>query len=124
MTEQTKEAETFPPVLTKDQVNDIAVGIANNEIFTDLHIDPDDGDNIRKIGMIWMPIGLGCLEGRDLSNLGMIYSWVKDAGSRSVNGYPVFMSANFINKEQALVIHGKARELILAREKAEAEILG
>jgi len=83
--------------LTKEEITALATGIVKSEIFTSVHVPPEDMDMLRHI---WMPLGLGLLAGKDHTEIGMFYSNLKDAGPMSINGYPMFMSISILRHDQ------------------------
>lgn len=78
----------------------IAMDIVDGHIFTDRSVDAGDG-NI--LASIFMPIALGAFaeeSKEDLEQIGMIYEYMSEAGPRSINSYPMFMSFAMLSKPQ------------------------
>ena len=78
----------------------IAMDIVDGHIFTDRSVDAGDG-NI--LASIFMPIALGAFaeESKEyLEQIGMIYEYMSEAGPRSINSYPMFMSFAMLSKPQ------------------------
>jgi len=85
----------------------IKISIEDSETEKDGKIFCDRQINPREIGsmlaMVFMPIALGALSEtanvvRD--NIGMIYEYLSEAGPRSINGYPIFMSFKTLTKAE------------------------
>ena len=99
-TEETNEPVLEPielKKLTPDELTELATGIATRQVFTSNDVPEEDA---RMIGSIWMPLGLGCFVGKDIAGIGFIYSWIRDAGPRSINGYPCFFSFKIFPGDQ------------------------
>lgn len=75
----------------------IASDIHNGKIFCDRHIRPHDVASV--LGMVFMPLVMGAKI--DPDDTGMLYEYMSEAGPRSVNGYPIFMSMRVATKDQA-----------------------
>lgn len=112
----TPDPEATPveiPFLEPEELHELATGILTGQVFSDRTVMasvPEDRV-VQTLGMIWMPLGLGVLQGRDPSNIGLIYSWLRDAGPRSVNGFPIFYSMNLVHKDQLQLLQDKLNEL-------------
>ena len=90
--------KTVPPK-TPDELKTLAVDIFQQKVFTERHItDPS------MFGNVFMVAALGgfadCPE-EYTQSIGMVYEYLEKAGPRSVNGYPMFMSLQLLNKEDA-----------------------
>ena len=90
---------------TPDELKELAKSIFKGEIFTDRHVKPNEGVTL---GMIFMPLMF--LDGKYLEEakkVGMIYAHMKDAYSRSINGYPTFftMSCLSIDDTETVLKH-------------------
>lgn len=73
-------------------IKQLALDYVENKIFTSANTDPN------VVGMVFMPILFGATKGLDPEDIGLIFSYMKDAGPRSINGYPMFMSCGFLNQ--------------------------
>lgn len=100
--------------LTDEQVHEIALGILRNEIFTDRHIAP--GDQARNMLVhIFMPLGL--LDKKQILALqrkqrpGIMYAYMKNAGPRAINGYPMFFEVAMASQTDAAKVWTKYKEL-------------
>ena len=90
-------------VKTDKELKKIAMGYMEGTVFSDRHI--HESDALGMIPIIFMPIGL--MEKKDFQELlddgmNMIYEEMDKAGPRSVNGYPMFMSFQFLTKEEVV----------------------
>ena len=82
---------------TEDELKEIAIGIHAGTIFTDRHI-----KDTNMLTSVFMPIIFGAFkEAKDIENVGLIYEHLSEAGPRSVNGYPSFMSMNILDHAEA-----------------------
>ena len=86
---------------TDEELRELAIQIAGNAVFTDRHIPSDEHEHM--LGSIFMPLGLS---GRDDwqrlldQDVAMFYQHIHKAGPRSVNGFPCFMSAEWLNSTE------------------------
>lgn len=101
---------------TEEEIKRVARGIATGEIFCNLHIHERDAN---LLGMIFIPLGLGGLGGLDPEDIGMIYADMKDAGPRTINGYPIFFSAKMINRKDTATVLERSRKIVEAIKMAE-----
>lgn len=107
-----------------EELHEIAVGIAQNAIFTDRHIAPRDG---RMTSMIFMPLGF--LDRKQLLHLqrkqrpGLIYAKMADAGPRAVNGYPMFFTCSMLHPDDATIVWARYTEImsLMRHDTREAE---
>lgn len=89
----------------EEELRKIAQGIAQNEIFTDRHIDPGD---TRIIPMIFMPLAF--MDRKQILDLqrkmrpGMIYAYMTDAGPRAINDHPMFFECHLLHPEDATFV--------------------
>jgi len=103
--------------LSVKQLEEIAQGIYNGEIFTDRHC------SAVEIPIVFMPIALMTTEQWDkiiTSDAGMIYEYLHAAGPRGINGNPCFFSMKLLTTGQANQVL-KMLEDIGAKEKKEVE---
>jgi hypothetical protein len=91
--------------LTDQEIRELALGIFRQEIFTDRHIAPTDQ---HITGSIFMPLSL--MSKKQLLDLqrkqrpGMIYAKMRNAGPRSINGYPMFMEISLVRPDDAVKV--------------------
>jgi hypothetical protein len=88
---------TFHPH-TDDELKQIAIDLFEGRIFTDRHL-----KSMEDARMVFMLIPLGAFAEAPpeyIDNIGMIYEYLSEAGPRSVNGYPSFLSLRVLSKEQ------------------------
>lgn len=86
---------------TDEELKQLAMDIYDNKVFTNRHIEP--GHMAKMMGSIFMPFGLGGLSNtpkEDMERIGLIYEYMDKAGPIAVNGYPTFMSMQFLTREQ------------------------
>ncbi len=109
--------------LSKEAVNQLALDLVDDKIYTDLHV-----DNFDLIPQIFMPIALGALANvreEDVKRIGFCYSRIenRNMAPRTINGHPIFWSVNFVNADDSKKILDKAEKIREARKKVEEEIL-
>ncbi len=100
--------------LPKKEVNEIAKGIIQNQIFCS-YMAPDN-----LIVNIFMPLALMSKEDlskHDVENVGQIIGDMRDTFGMGVNGYPIFHSCRLIYKEDWKLILAKVRQMDKAMTK-------
>jgi hypothetical protein len=104
--------ESNLPRKSDQELHELAVGILQNAIFTDRHIDPKDA---HLSSMIFMPLGF--LDRSQLLALkrkqrpGMVYAEMRHAGPRAINGYPMFFECAILHPGDAEVVWKKYKTL-------------
>lgn len=94
--------------LSEEQLEQLAQDIAAGQVFHSGICD------VKMLPMVFMPLGL--IEKARIKEMldqgvSFFYEYMNKAGERSVNGYPMFMSFNTLNKEQTEIVHAKCREI-------------
>ena len=107
------------PRMSSENLSVLAKDIATNSVFLSTMIREHDAANV--LHMVFMPLALGCLS--DLSkeeaeDIGLIYEYLKEAGPRGINGYPMFTSCRFLTKKDTEIVFEKAKRIIKAMEEA------
>lgn len=98
----------------KEQLTQLARDILANLVFTDRHCQsPSD------ISMVFLPIGLGGLQGLSPECVGMLYEYFNQAGPTSVNGMPCFFSVQILNQTDATFVCDEYRRMELALKGTE-----
>lgn len=124
--EETQEEERkFPEEVVRMSKEDMAKFIRefrSGQIFSSAHL-PEHDD--RLIPMVFLVLTLGALYGAPdsyINSIGLIWEYLKQAGPRSINGYPQFFSCRLVHKED----WEKIRKTIIEldnREKSDVESL-
>jgi len=86
--------------MTNQELVKIAEDIHAGQIFTDRHIAP--GVRQEMVPMIFLPIALAdakMAKRIKKDKPALVYEYLDKAGPRGINGYPIFMSCRFLNKE-------------------------
>lgn len=116
--------------LTDYEVKEFALGMYRQEIFTELHIAPNDRNNGGVVRMVFMGLALAASEmdpevqgALDKSPPGMVYARYHVNGRsntfpRSINGYPIFNQCNFLSREDTDRVQDKYEEIVKALENA------
>ena len=115
---QNSQAEERPKAKNDAELKEIAVGIAEGRIFTNGHL-----RNQRDMLSVFMPLALGALKDRteeELKDIGLFYEHLSEAGPRSVNGNPCFMSVRMLTKDET----GRMQKFYDAYTKVKKDFLG
>lgn len=91
--------------MTDDELRQFVLGVVDGHIFTSAHI-PDDEN--RMLSMVFMPLLFA--QELDLTDVGIVWEWVKDAGPRGINGMPCFFSMRLMKSAD----WARARAAIIA----------
>jgi hypothetical protein len=114
-----KAKEGFVP-LTATELNKVALALTQNQIFTDRHINPISYESM--LPLVFMPIALGAFQNftpEQLEDVGLIYEFYDQAGPRSINGYPCFVSMRILNFAETEYVFEKAKQI----KKAIADVI-
>lgn len=99
------------PSHSPQELSKLAKDIATNLVFTDRHIRECD---LNCLSMIFMPIIFGAFSNDSeefRQDIGMIYEYYSAAGPTGINGYPIFYSMGFLNKEDAKTVWEKVEKI-------------
>lgn len=72
-------------------------GAVSGRLFTSVQVEP-----VSLVPVVFMPVAMGAFVGwtdDEIKHVGVIWEWMDQAGPRSVNGMPMFMSMRIMNKE-------------------------
>lgn len=97
--------------LTDDEINALAEDIYMGKVFTSDHLRETD---LRMLPQIFTPLILAdeTLRAELLKEpIGMIYEHLSEAGSRSVNGYPIFFSFHAVSQDDAKRVWEKVEQI-------------
>ena len=102
------------PSKTDAELHELALAIFRGEVFTDWHV-----DDLRMLPSIFMILNF--LDDDAMATFranppGMIYEYLREAGERSVNGYPMFMSMKLLNQADARTVAEKYARMVAAVE--------
>jgi len=92
---------------THEELKQIAMDLVDGKIFTDRSIDQTDS---RLFASIFMPVMFGCFNDKDINTVGLVYEYLSEAGPRSINGYPIFMSLRMLNREDTQIMSEMAQK--------------
>lgn len=96
--------------LTEEEIKDLANDIYKGFVFTDRHLQsPDD------LSRVFIPLIF--LKEKDIEDLkknppGMIYEYMSEAGPRSINGMPMFLSVRMISQEDTKKVFEKYTKIV------------
>lgn len=88
--------------LTDQEIQELALGIFRNEIFTERHIAETD---MKMLPTIFMPLGL--MAKKDVLSMqrkqrpGLLYAPMAKCGPRAINGYPMFFEVSMCSEADA-----------------------
>jgi hypothetical protein len=92
---------------TDDEIKELAKALYRGEIFTSLQV-PEHSMHL--LTSIFMPLAfLDVAQRRQLIENGAycFYANMSDAGPRAINGFPIFFSLKYLNKEDSLRLLNK-----------------
>lgn len=94
----------------------LAKDIATNLVFTLHHIRESDSHIVPSV---FMPLALGALSDMTkeyIASIGMVYEYYDKAGSRSINGYPIFFSCLLLSMHDTKIVWEKVEKVRKALE--------
>jgi hypothetical protein len=98
--------------LTEDEIKDTVYGLVAGRIYTGTMVPRD------MLGAVFMPIGMGGLDGIDPESVGNVIADIGKAGDMSINGYPVFFSCRIVHRDDWAVIAERAVNAAAVLERA------
>jgi len=117
--QQFTEAATYrvdpPERLSDDELRKFVGGVLDGSIFTSAQLHDES-----LLTVVFMPLGLGIFRYHSeaeikavLSQTGVCYSYMKDAGPRNINGYPMFFSCGLLHIDD----WRRAREAVIVEQE-------
>lgn len=98
--------------LTYKEAKKLAMEIYTGSVFTDRHIRSSDHGDPMLMTCIFMPLVFMSKEQiEEMKDVGMIYEYMSQAGSRSINGYPIFSSFRRLSKQDTDKVMQLYREI-------------
>ena len=80
---------------TDEELKQIAIDFVAGKVFTNQHVDGFS------VGIVFTPL---IFIGEIPENLGLIFEYIDKAGPRSINGYPMFTSCQFLNQHDLTIL--------------------
>lgn len=107
---------------TDDEIATLAADIYKGVIFTSRHL--PSGSNM--IAHVFMPLLF--MEGEQLERLkiedpGLIYEYWDKAESRSINGYPIFMSLQYLSRADTVKVFERFERIKAAVESVNQPVM-
>ena len=108
----TEQDTTEPTGMSEPERRQLALDIMDGKVFGTWNLDPSAGPET--IGMSFLALALGAKIPEDAAH---IYEYLSEAGPRSVNGNPCFMSLRVLRKEDAKALFPMMAELKKQRDE-------
>lgn len=102
-----------------EEIGKLANDFLAGQIFTDRQIPPECGLDLGDVFMPLMFLDEKQHEELKADSPGMLFEYMNEAGPRSVNGCPVFMSVQYLSKEDFM----KFRDIVKALQAAKDKVL-
>ena len=98
---------------TEQELEQLAQDWVAGRIFTSLDIDltRESVDMVRAIFMPFAFLSAESMLKLKEQNVVFFYEYMDKAGSRSVNGYPIFVSMKYLSEDDGKAVITKAREI-------------
>ena len=96
MTKRPKNQKHEIPRLTEPEMIKFIDDFLNDLIFTSAHLPRDDE---MSMNMVFMPFATLTNDSLVTKDLGIIWEYLSKAGPCAINGYPMFLSARFMHKD-------------------------
>lgn len=101
---------------TDDEIRQLVKDMLSGAVFTSQQI-----DTVELLPMVFMPlamIGKERIEELQAANIIMFYEYMHKAGPRGINGYPMFLSMQVLNLEDATRLNQLCATTIAAMDAA------
>lgn len=97
--------------LDEAELKELAIACVNGHVFGSWMVPENDTHLLPSIFMVL--VFLEDIERKKMKRDGVVhvYEWMKEAGPRSINGYPIFMSARFLNQEDSTRLSAKMKQV-------------
>lgn len=84
------------PSMSPEKLKEFVMGVVDGRIFTDRHVrHPKD------MTQVFMALNFMDPKALRVDDIGVIWEWMSEAGPRSINGMPMFMSFRMMNRSDA-----------------------
>lgn len=100
---------------TKDELKQLAMDIQANKVFTSAQL--PEGEHLHTVFMIFAFMSEDTLTELLKDPPGLIYEYLSEAGPRSINGLPNFMTAKMINTSDAEKLYALLKDIKSALDK-------
>ena len=105
------------PSHTPEELKQIAIDLRAGKIFSDRHC--QSPEEVSMVFMVLMFLDQKAIDEFKANPPGLIYEYLTEAGPRSVNGMPCFMSHRYLTVDDAKAMFDIAKKL----EEAEKAVL-
>lgn len=94
---------------TDEEIAALAKRVYRNEVFVSWQVDrPQD---LPMVFMILHFLDKATADQLVADNIQFFYEDYREAGPGSVNGYPIFFSANYLSKDDGFRLHAKVQQI-------------
>lgn len=105
--------------LSETELRELAWDIHAGKVFTNRHIRPGDESLAGNIFMILL-----FMERKDLlalkDDFGMVFEYYDKALPRAINGYPMFLSCRFLNRQDTVKVLSFVDEIVQIKKGFES----
>lgn len=116
--EEVEGLDIFRPNRTKQELKQIAMDLLDDKIFSDRHL--REGEAPTMMQMIFMPLVFMDEQQMPLflaQRPNFIFEYTDKAGPRSVNGYPIFFSMQYLNEEESKIMFDYYDKFVETKKK-------
>lgn len=99
------------PDKSEAELRQLAMDMVEGKVFGDWQVDDD-----ATVRMVFLPLAF-CGPKHLPRNIGGIYEYIDQSGPRSINGYPMFMTMQFMTDKDREVIIQMVKEYVELRNK-------
>lgn len=106
--------------LSREELAEFVMGVCDGTIYTSV------GLSSLEIRLVFAPIVFGAFEGftdGEIEQLGCLWQYLDQAGPRSINGRPSFMSMRLLHIEDARIAEVEIKKELDRRDAVKAEIV-
>jgi hypothetical protein len=88
------------PRMSDAELREFVLGVCDDKVFTSAHLQQREG-GLDLLRMVFLPLALGAMKEAPeahIKDVGLMWEWMREAGPRSINGYPMFFSVRFMHQ--------------------------
>ena len=100
--------------MTDEELTTFVRAWVDGLIFSTAHMPEHELKN--NLGCVFMPLIIPLELGEDAKDVGLIWEYLSKAGSRSINGMPMFVSCNIMHKDDWAIARDAINDLIDQRK--------
>lgn len=103
--------------MTEEQIREFVGELVRGEIFSSFHMSAR-GMPPAMVNQIFLPFALAGPGDFDIATVGLIYERIRRAAPIAIDGYPVFMSVQFMHIDDWTIVEDRWKKALAALDAA------